>query len=94
MSEHNKIKNRKCNQCGEHVLGKAHKLKVHARETCPLRKSVQEAAAQQAIMQKLQESWDIPAPVEVPLTVEEVTAVVDPKLFRMADEEVLNAEGD
>jgi len=96
MSERNQIKNRKCKRCGECVRGKAFKLREHTRSHV----SVEREAAAQAVLTKLHEDMlradvlPLPAPVEVPLSVETVEAVVDPALFRMADESVINAEGD
>ena len=50
MSEHNKIKERKCPRCGEIVLGKASKLKQHVKAHVP----VEREAAAQALMEKMQ----------------------------------------
>jgi hypothetical protein len=78
------------------VFGKASKLKKHARELCPLRKAVQEEAAAEAIMQKLQEGW---VPIEEPTLEQQIQheftrEELDQLKIRLADEEVLNAEGD
>jgi hypothetical protein len=104
MSERNKIKDRLC-RCGRTIRGKAHKLK----ECASGHLAIEREAAAQAVLKKLHEDMQsnvfepLPAPVEVPLTTEIVEAVVDPALFssgsisettRMADEGVLNAEGD
>jgi len=64
VAERNQRKERRCDMCGECVLGKASKLKEHGREC----KKIHGDAAAKAIMDKMIED--------------------------MADEQVLNAEGD
>ncbi len=50
MSEHNQIKQRKCPRCNEIILGKASKLKKHAKAHIPEERE----AAGQALMEKMQ----------------------------------------
>ena len=74
MAERNAIKNRACKFCGECMLGKASKLKEHAREC----KQVHENAAARALMEKMQA---------------DMQEFAEP-FVKMADERVMNAEGD
>jgi len=86
VAERNLIKNRLCKLCGDWVLGKASKLKTHAKEC----KKTHADAAAEAIMQAMQEEMTANEDGSYGKSViEEASEIV-----RMADERVLNAEGD
>src|SRR5690242_8834638 len=101
MAERNLLKSRPCKLCGECVHGKASKLKEHAKEC----KKTHADAAAEAIMQAMQEDMvnDGLAMTGIGLVqtvndaLEDALAASTEKAIikeLMADERVLNAEGD
>ena len=83
MAERNQRKNRVCKLCDYSVVGKASKMKAHAREC----KKMHADAAAMALMQKLQNDMmnDV---------LEGEALSNSASIVQMADERVLNAEGD
>ena len=106
MAERNQRKNRVCKLCDYSVVGKASKMKAHSRDC----KKMHADAAAMAIMQKLQndmmndvlegEAISNNAPImdlqnlAYESAVEQGEKAFAENFVEMADERVLNAEGD
>ena len=90
MAERNLLKSRPCKLCGECVHGKASKLKEHAKEC----KKTHADAAAEAIMQAMQEEMLANEEFDLQGDIRRALEKGDPEILKMADERVLNAEGD
>ena len=94
MAERNARKDRACSLCGEHVFGKASKLKEHGDEC----KKTHELAAAAALMQKIHKDMATDEfnlqKLAYDAAAQEGAKQADRRFVDMADPKVTDAEGD